>query len=938
MTTVSQRIYAILLASLLAVTAFLTGPGPALAQQDATLPAPRLTAQASERTVELTWTAVAGAARYELWSWWDTDPGWQQIGGDNLTATAYTHSSLVAGITYFYQIRAVDAGGEAGAWSDEISATTPPALDAPTLTAQAAAAAVELTWTAVDTAERYILWSWWDVDTGWQQLGGDNLTATSYTHADLTAGTTYFYQIRAVNAAGELSPLSQQVSATAAEAQQATSTPTPSATATPTPDPLHITTATPTPDPLHTTTPTPTPDPLHTATPTPTPDPLHTSTATPTPDPLHTATPTSTPGATLSPTPTPTATPTDAATATATPTVEAQALTAPSLTAQDTGGAVELSWTAVAGAVRYELFYWTSAEGWKQLGGDNLTATSYTHSDPEVGTTYYYTVRGVNAAGQGGPWAEYVPVTISAGQAATATPTPTSTPMPLSAPTLSVSLTENTIELNWDAVAGAVRYVLWTHTDYSGIQRLDNGNLTATTFTHEGVEAGTTYYYTLRAVSGTDNVSPWSPWVPATLPGPLTLTPAQIFEKVSPAIAYVEAGPGSGSGFLIEGGYLVTAAHVVWPENVVRVVFPDGTEFPRVPVQRMDLIADLAVLGPLNVTVEPLTMIDGESLPIGSRVHFIGYPGEYELFPEPTITGGLLSRLREWEGGGLTLIQSDATIVPGQSGGALFSDTGDVIGISNFGIYGKFGLAVSSTDIMPRIQQLIAGQDPAGLGDRVPPPPGGAFRHSLTLDNYWDDQAYIIHAPPGAEFGFSLLGTNDSVVSIYDFLGINGEVFDTFEITGFEYGAFVFGRRTPNFLIIRQKATTPGNFVIAANHKLVPINDPDSGRTIQVGQSIHGNMDYPSDADYYILNLQQGQTVEILAQSLLNDMFLTLSLRGSPSPSATISRDDGAGLLLRDSRMVIRAPVTASYYLIVETYEPEAAGGYILTVNPVSID
>ena len=559
-------------------------------------------------------------------------------------------------------------------------------------------------------------------------------------------------------------------------------------------------------------------------------------------------------------------------------------------------------------------------------------------------------MRGVNAAGQGGPWAENVPVTVSAGQAATATPTstadtaltatptPTSTPMPLSAPTLSVSLTENTVELSWDAVAGAVRYVLWTHTAYSGIQRLDNGNLTATTFTHAGVEAGTTYHYTLRAVSGTDNVSPWSPWVPATLPGPLTLTPAQIFEKVSPAIAYVEAGTGSGSGFLIEGGYLVTAAHVVWPENVVRVVFPDGTEFPRVPVQRLDLIADVAVLGPFNVSIEPVTMIDGESIPIGSRVHLIGYPGEYELFPEPTITGGLLSRLREWEAGPLTLIQTDSTIFGGQSGGALVSDTGDVIGISNFKVYGEFGLVVSSTDIMPRIQQLIAGQDPAGLGDRVPPPPGGAFRHSLTLDNYWDDQAYIIHAPPRTEFGFSLLGTNDSVVSIYDFLGINGETFDTFEITGFEYGAYVFGRLTPNFLIIRQKATTPGNFVIAANHNLVPINDPDSGKTIQVGQSIHGNMDYPSDADYFILNLQRGQTVEILAQSLLRDMFLTLSIGGSPSPAATVSRDDGAGLLLRDSRMVIRAPVTASYYLIVETYEPEPAGGYILTVNPVSID
>lgn len=492
------------------------------------------------------------------------------------------------------------------------------------------------------------------------------------------------------------------------------------------------------------------------------------------------------------------------------------------------------------------------------------------------------------------------------------------------------------IELSWNAVPGAVRYVLWTWTDYGGLQRLDNGALTATSFTHQGVEAGTTYHYTLRAVNSADVVSPWSPWVPATLPGPLTLTPAQIFAKVSPAVAYVEAGLGSGSGFLIEGGYLVTAAHVVWPENAVRVVFPDGTEFEDVPVNKLDLIADLAVLGPFDTSIEPLTMIDGESLPIGTRVHLIGYPGEYELFPQPTITGGVISRLRQWDAGGLTMIQTDSTIVGGQSGGALVSDTGHVIGISNFKVYEEFAFVVSSTDIMPRIQQLIAGQDPGGHGDRVPPPPGGGLRHSLTLENYWDDQAYVIYAPPRAEFGFSLLGTNDSAVSIYDFLGRTGETFDTFEVTGFEYGGYILSRLTPHFLIIRQKATTPGNFVIIANYNLVPVNDPDSGKMIQVGQSIHGNIDYPADVDYFILDLQQGQTVEILAQSLLADMFLTLSLRGSPT--ATLSRDDGAGLLLRDSRMVIRAPITARYYLIVRTFAPEAPGGYILTVNSFSLN
>lgn len=943
-------------AFLFAFAATLSGASAALAQQASPLPAPELTAEPADRAVELTWTEVAGAARYELFSWRNEETGWEQIGGDDLTSTAFTHAELVAGITYHYQIRAVNADDDNGEWSQRVSATTPAALDAPALTAQATAGAVELSWTEVDTAVRYVLWSWWDEETGWQQLGGDDLTATSYTHSDLSVDTTYYYQIRALNAAGESSGLSEQVSATVTEAQQSTSTPTPTSTS-----PL-ILTATPTPTPALTVTPTATPD--SSATATPTPDPQATSTATPIP--------TSTPTATITPTISSSAAPTPTAPAgllaAAGLLATAGSLPAPSLTAELSGGAVDLEWDSVPGAVRYDLWSWTSEDGWQEIGGDNLTATTFTHTEVEVGTTYYYAVRAVNAAGEASAWSEYVPVTATAPPSATATPsptptptptstavapltaTPTPTPMPTPTPTptptsLSVSLpvpalsaqpSESAIELSWDPVPGAVRYVLWTWTDYGGLQRLDNGALTATTFTHQGVEVGTTYHYSVRAVNSADGVSPWSPWVPATLPGPLTLTPAQIFEKVSPAIAYVESATGSGSGFLIEGGYLVTAAHVVWPYNAVRVVFPDGTEFEEVAVNNLDLIADLAVLGPLDVAIEPVTMIDGENIPIGSRVHLIGYPGEYELFPQPTITGGILSRLRQWEAGPLTLIQTDATIFGGQSGGALVSATGDVIGISNFKIYGEFGLVISSTDIMPRIQQLIAGQDPGGHGNRVPPPPGGALRHSLTLENYWDDQAYIIYAPPRTEFGFSLLGTNDSTVSIYDFRGINGETFDTFEITGFEYGAYIFGRLTPHYLIVKQKATTPGNFVVAANHNLVPVNDPDSGQTIQVGQSIHGNIDFPTDSDYFFLDLQQGQTVEILAQSILADMFLTLSVGGSPT--LTVSRDDGAGLLLRDSRLVIRAPFTGLYYLIVETYEPEAPGGYILTVKPYSLN
>ena len=51
---------------------------------------------------------------------------------------------------------------------------------------------------------------------------------------------------------------------------------------------------------------------------------------------------------------------------------------------------------------------------------------------------------------------------------------------------------------------------------------------------------------------------------------------------------------------LIEGGYVVTNAHVVWPFDEVRVVFPNGADFTAAPVKSIDVLGDLAVIGPID--------------------------------------------------------------------------------------------------------------------------------------------------------------------------------------------------------------------------------------------------------------------------------------------------------------------------------------------------
>ena len=382
----------------------------------------------------------------------------------------------------------------------------------------------------------------------------------------------------------------------------------------------------------------------------------------------------------------------------------------------------------------------------------------------------------------------------------------------------------------------------------------------------------------------------------------------------------------------MEGGYLVTNAHVVWPFNEARVVFPDGANFDQVPVVGWDNLADLAVLGPISSPAKPLTLIDGESLPIGADVYLIGYPGEFETFPQPAIGRGLLARLREWESIGITYFQTDAIAVGGQSGGALVSETGGVIGISGFRITeGKFGFVASSADLLPRIRQLIAGEDPSGLGDRRLPI--DVRRHRLSLQNYWDDIAFVINEPTGTEVEFELTGDRDGKINIFDSLG--GRILDVDEVdSGTESGSFNVKSDGPHFLIVRQLVEAPTAFTLEISRRLTPFNDPDRGGRIQIGQSVRGNMDFPGDVDHFVLQLEEDETVEIVARSALADVVLIVDYLGATQEQIVQDDDGGGGLFGLDSRIVYRAPHSGSYFVVVRDASRSAPGGYIISVNP----
>ena len=406
---------------------------------------------------------------------------------------------------------------------------------------------------------------------------------------------------------------------------------------------------------------------------------------------------------------------------------------------------------------------------------------------------------------------------------------------------------------------------------------------------------------------------------------------------MSPSIAFIETRAGSGSGVLIDDGYIVTNAHVVWPFNAVRVVFPDGSEFLDVPVHGSDLMADLAVLGPIDAAAAPVALVDGERQAIGADTYLIGYPAEVDAFPQPTITRGVISRIREWRLVGITYFQTDALITGGQSGGVLVSDTGEVIGISGYSFTeALFGIVASSTDVSPRIEGLIAGKDVAGLGDRRVALDLGEPEHSFTLDNYWDPQAYMVDEEPGTFVEINIKSISDGVFTIYDLAG--DEVLPTVDDRerGAEFGSVTLEQDAPHLLVVRQNTEFPGDFTLTSNNvDLVPINDPEDGQHVVIGQTIVGSLDYSGDSDFFIIDMPDSQSVDIVVESVLIDPYLIVDFVGALREQIVSDDDSGGGTFGLNPHIIYTAERSRKYLIVVADSTERQYGGYILRVMPL---
>lgn len=395
--------------------------------------------------------------------------------------------------------------------------------------------------------------------------------------------------------------------------------------------------------------------------------------------------------------------------------------------------------------------------------------------------------------------------------------------------------------------------------------------------------------------------SPATTGAPSVEDAVVAAATAAIEARAARSVAFITTFNGTGSGVLVAEGLVVTNAHVVWPFDVVGVLFPGG-ERRTARVIGVDAQADLAILEVSGPGLpRPLQVGSAAALRNDDPVYVIGYPGAVDLAPDPTVARASYLGSFQWDFSGVEWLAVDAPAIGGQSGGALVDTAGRLVGITTVGSAVEL-YAVAAADVAAVAENLTLRTD--AIESRRPPRSGGAEEQEVVIEGPWAQATFVTWVMPGTRWRIE--GPADLVWHALDPFGAvlaagSGDI----EVT------WLLG--TPG--ILHASAEEAVSATVIADGMLIPAPDPDDGRKIGAAASVTGFVDVPGDRDWYHLDHEEAGplTVDVEAQTRMR-----VALYDQSSGMLVGEVRNERGFFFDDPALVVEDAARGSYVVVVE--------------------
>ncbi|MBQ1280815.1 MAG: trypsin-like peptidase domain-containing protein [Oscillospiraceae bacterium] len=300
---------------------------------------------------------------------------------------------------------------------------------------------------------------------------------------------------------------------------------------------------------------------------------------------------------------------------------------------------------------------------------------------------------------------------------------------------------------------------------------------------------------------------------PAVIPianaeGELTLQ--EIYKKMIPSVASIitvmPGGTSTGTGIVMtEDGYIITNCHVIDNAAAVTVLLSDDSEY-EASLVGADAISDIAVL---KIDAQNLTAAEfgnSDTVQVGDSVVAIGDPLGIEL--RGTMTDGIISAINRditTEGRRLTLLQTNAQLNSGNSGGPLINSAGQVIGINTMKMGNYYsssaeglGFAIPIGIAKPIIDELIAqgfvaGRPAIGIqGSSVPSYARAYYRlpNGIYIDYVVPDSDAAAQGISAGDIVTAIDGTPVSTLDELNVVKNTHTAGDTVTLTVYRHGTY----------------------------------------------------------------------------------------------------------------------------------------------------